>query len=426
MQEVRTRMARHVSGLWRHADFLRFWAAQTASQFGAQVSALAVPLLAAVMLDATALEMGILAAASTVPHLLLALFAGVWADRRQRRPILIATDVGRAILLSAVPLTYVLGILRIEYLYLVQFFVGILTVFFDVAYQSYLPSLVPRDDLIEGNAKLQGTQSAALIIGPGIAGGLVALTGAPSAVTLTALTLVMSALLLARIRAPEPGVVSGHRAHLRAEIGEGLRFVISNPLLRAVAGYQATSNLFVHMVLALLILYATRTLGIGAGLLGLIFTGGSAGFLLGAMGARRIAHRFGPGPSIVGGATLMCTGYLLLPLARGPVPVAVTILVIGLGISGFGETIFGVNQMSLRQSITPDHLQGRMNATMRFLTWSSRPVGAVIGGGLGEVIGLQPALVVGALGALVALPWLYGSPLRTIREIPTLDRSYAD
>lgn len=419
-------MPRHVSGLWRHADFLRFWAAQTASQFGAQVSALAVPLLAAVMLDATALEMGILAAASTVPHLLLALFAGVWADRRQRRPILIATDIGRAILLLAVPLTYVLGILRIEYLYLVQFFVGILTVFFDVAYQSYLPSLVQRDDLIEGNAKLQVTQSAALIIGPGIAGGLVALTGAPSAVTLTALTLVMSALLLARIRAPEPGVVSGQRARLRAEIGEGLRFVISNPLLRAVAGYQATSNLFVHMVLALLILYATRTLGIGAGLLGLIFTGGSAGFLLGAMGARRIAHRFGPGLSIVGGATLMCAGYLLLPLARGPVPVAVTILVIGLGISGFGETIFGINQMSLRQSITPDHLQGRMNATMRFVTWSSRPVGAVIGGGLGDVIGLQPALIVGAIGALVALPWLYGSPLRTIREIPTLDKSYAD
>lgn len=406
--------------LMHHPDFLKLWAAQTTSQLGGQIAVFAVPLTAALVLKATPFEMGILSAAGTAPHVLFSLFAGIWADRHQRRLILIAADVGRAALLMFIPIAYISHVLRIKMLFLVVFSIGVLTLFFDVTHQSYLPTLVRREQLTDGNAKLLATQSAALLMGPGLAGVLVSLITAPGAITITSATFALSAALLMWIKKPELSLFSARRPVL-SEIREGLRIVIGNPLLRAVAGYQATSNLFVYMVLALIVLYCTTTLNIGPRLLGLIFAGSSLGFLFGALAARRISDRIGPGPSIVGGATLMCIGYLLLPLVSGVPLRAAAILVMALALSGFGETVFLANQMSLRQAVTPNRLQGRMNATMRFLTWSSRPIGALLGGLLGDAVGIWMALVIGSIGTLLALPWVYASPLLTVRKTPASD-----
>ncbi|HEV2098771.1 MAG TPA: MFS transporter [Stellaceae bacterium] len=409
-----------MKGLLRHSDFLKLWAAQTSSQFGGQVAVLTVPLTAALILKATPFEMGVLTAAGTAPHVLLSLFAGAWADRRNRRSILISADVGRAMLMLVIPLAFFLHALGIGLMILVASLTGALTVLFDIAHQSYLPSLVGREHLTDGNAKLLATQSAALLIGPGIAGALVGLISAPGALVITSMTFVASAAFLAWIRTRELASLSATVQPMLKQIRAGLCLVIMNPLLRAVAGYQATSNLFMQMVIAILVLYCIRTLSISPWLLGLMFSGSSIGFLLGALSARRISHVAGPGPCIVWGATVMCLGCLAIPFASGAPLHAALIVGAGLALSGFGETIFLANQMSLRQAITPDRLQGRMNATMRFLTWSFRPIGAVLGGVIGDAFGLWAALIIGTGGMLLALPWIYASPLLAAHKMPPL------
>lgn len=409
-----------MKGLLRHIDFLKLWSAQTFSQFGGQVAVLTVPLTAVLILKATPFEMGMLTAAGTAPHVLLSLFAGAWADRRNRRSTLIRADIGRAILMLVIPLAFFMHALNIELLIVVASLTGALTVLFDIAHQSYLPSLVGREHLTDGNAKLLATQSAALLIAPGIAGALVGFISAPGALVITSMTFLASAVFLAWIRTRELSSSPATARPMLKQIREGLRLVIMNPLLRAVAGYQATSNLFVQMVIAILVVYCTRTLSISPWLLGLMFGGSSIGFLLGALSARRINDAAGPGPCIVWGATVMCLGYLAIPFASGAQLHAALIIGAGLALSGFGETIFLANQMSLRQAITPDRLQGRMNATMRFLTWSSRPIGAILGGVLGNALGLWSALVIGAVGMLLALPWVYASRLLAVRETPAL------
>ncbi len=407
------------TGLWRHPAFLKLWVGQTVSRFGSQVSQLAIPLTAVLVLQATPSEMGILAAAETAPFLLIGLLAGVWVDRVRRRPVLIAGDIGRGLLLLTIPATAAAGLLRIEQLYLVGFLVGVLTVFFDVAYQSYLPALVSREHLVEGNSKLEVSSSAAAIGGPGLAGALVQLATAPLAVLVDALSFFASGAFLLAIRQPEPAPAPiGQRRGVWAEIGEGLQVVLGNRLLRPIAACTATANLFGSAGFAVLVLYASRELGIEPGLLGAIFAVGSVGFLLGALLAGPTAKRFGLGATIVGSSAIAGLGGLLVPLAGELPGLAVPLLVGAQLLFGLGVPIYNVNQVSLRQTITPDRLQGRMNASMRFVVWGTMPIGALLGGALGERIGLQTTLLLSALGMAAAAGWVLFSPVRTLRTQP--------
>jgi MFS family permease len=407
-------------GLWRHSEFVKLWAGQTISRVGSEISQLAIPLTAALVLNASPSQMGLLGAFEFAPFLLLSLFAGVWVDRMARRPILIASDVGRALLLGFIPVAALFGVLRIEQLYVVGLLTGVLTVSFDVAYQSYLPVLVSREHLIEGNSKLEVTNSVARIAGPGLGGALVQLVSAPIAVAADAVSFVASVVFLALIRTPEPAPErnAAGASSIWAELREGMGVVLGNPLLRSIAGCTATSNLFGNALMAVYVLYVTRQLGIGPALVGLIFAVSGPGALLGSLLAGRLADRLGLGATIISSIFVGGLANLLIPLASGPTVVAVGMLMLAAFIGGLTNPIYNINQVSLRQAITPDRLQGRMNASVRFLVWGTLPIGALMGGALGEALGLWPTIMAMAVCELLAPLWVLLSPVRMLRTQP--------
>jgi len=409
-----------LSGLWHERDFVRLWSAHTISRFGSEVSLLAIPLTAALVLNASASQMGLLAAIEFAPFLLLSLFAGVWVDRLPRRYILIVGDIGRALLLGSIPVAAVLNVLHIEQLYVVGFASGVLTVFFDVADQAFLPALISREHLVEGNSKLEVSRSVAQIAGPGLGGALVQLFTAPLAVAVDALSFIASVAFLLGIRTPEPPrtQASNEQASMLEEIKEGLGVVLGNPLLRSIAGCTGTSNLFSNAMFALFVLYATRELRIEPALLGVIFAAAGPGGLLGALFAERLARAFGLGRTIVASSWIGALSSLLVPLATGPKPLVVAMLIVSLFVVGVSNPVYNINQVSLRQAITPDRLQGRMNASMRFIVWGTIPIGALLGGTLGDAIGLWPTLLVAAVGQCLAPLFILVSPVRRLKEQP--------
>jgi Na+/melibiose symporter-like transporter len=407
------------SGLWQHREFLKFWAGQTISAFGTQVTLLALPLTAALVLNASPAQMGVLAAAQRTPALLVGLHAGVWVDRSRKRPLLIAADLGRAVLLAAVPLAYRLGVLRIEPLYIVGFLVGVLDTFFSTAYFPLLLSVVHRDRIVEARSKLNVSGTAVHLAGPGLAGALVQAVTAPIAILADALSFVISALSLALMRteelAPPP---AEHRQSVGCEIVEGLHLVVRNPFLRAIAGANGTWQFFDNVVMAVLVLYITRELGLSPGMLGLVFIGGPLGFLAGNLLAERVIRWLGFGSTAMWGGIIGSAGAVLYALAGGPVLFAVSMLIVTELIITFGGGLYSITTGSLMQIVTPDQMLGRMNASFTFLTVGVAPLGALAGGFLGEVIGLRPTLIVGAIGEVIGVLWVWFSPLRTLREPP--------
>ncbi len=407
-------------GLCQHPGFVKFWAAQTVSVFGDQVTLLAVPLLAALTLGAGSAQMGLLRAAETGPVLVVGLFAGVWVDRLRRRPLLIAADLARAVLLLLIPLAAWLDALRIELLYAVSILTGSLSVLYVVARQSLLPTLVGREHLMEANQKTTITGSASEVAGPGLAGALVQLLGAPATVLVDAASFLASGFLTARVQVVEAAPVPrGAGQSVWAEIGEGLRTVAREPILRTLAGATGCGNLFENARFAILILYMTRDLGLRPGAIGLILGAGSVGYFAGAFLPGWAARRFGLGRAIVGGALVFALGDLLYPFAAGPTAVAVPVLGAALFLSGFGAPTYDVNQVSLRQAITPDQIRGRVNASLRVLIRGTVPLGALLGGTLGAVFGLRAVMVLGAVWAPVPLLWLWFSPVPSLRQAPS-------
>jgi MFS family permease len=402
--------------LSRHGDFLRLWFGQTVSQVGTQVSLIAIPLTAVVALGATPFQAGLLGTFEYLPFILVGLPAGVWVDRMARRRILIASDVGRTLALLSIPITHWSGHLVMAQLYAVGFVVGVLTVFFDVAYQSYMPSLVAREQLVEGNSRLELTRASAEIAGPGIGGVLVSAVGAPIAVLADAVSYVASVGSLLLIRGRETIAPRGHRSSsMRTELMEGLRYVLGNRLLRSIAATTATFNLLAHAANAIVILYAVRELGLSPGQIGLWFSLGSIGGPIGALFASRIGRRLGTGPTIVLTAWLSSPAWLLVPLAPRsfPLPLLITSGVIG---STTG-VMYNITQVSLRQAIAPQRIQGRMNATMRFLVWGTIPIGSFFGGVLASAVGLRNTLwITAALMTLAAVPVTL-SPVRRLRRV---------
>ncbi|MFN8631656.1 MAG: MFS transporter [Chloroflexota bacterium] len=407
--------------LLRHPDFLKLWTGETVSVFGDAITGLAVPLIAASVLNVTAFEFGLLNTLGMLPFIVLSLPAGVWVDRMRRRPIMIVADMGRAAALATIPLAFAFNALTIWQLYGVAIVVGALTVFFDVAYQSYLPSIVDRDQLVDGNGKLQITQSAAQILGPGAAGALIGLLTAPIAMLLDAASFVWSAVFIGWIRKAEPPIEPhdesmGPKPSMRTEMAAGLRYVTGHIWLRSIAATTGLANLFGQIANSIFVLYLVRDRGLSAEQIGLAFSLGSFGVLLGALVAARMAKTLGLGRTLVISAFGFGLEWGALAIAPEALIWPATIVSVFLG--GFCGVTWNVNQVSLRQAITPPRMQGRMNASMRFIVWGTIPVGALIGGALGGVIGLRETITVGAVGALIAFLPVTLSPVRSLREMP--------
>jgi len=415
----RLQFAPRLSGLWLNQDFVRFWAAQSVSAAGDQITILAIPLLAAITLNASSFEMGLLAASGTAPILLLGLFAGVWVDRLARRPILIAADVGRAVFLVLIPIAWMFDVLGIGLLYVVAFCTGALSVFFDIARQSYTPTLVRREELVDANSKVMLSVSAAEVAGPGLAGFLVKLAGAPVAILLDAASFVASGFLLFRIRTHEQHVSrQEERRHIGVEIKEGLRWVVHDPILRTLTAATGVWNFFENGRLAMMILYMTRNLDLGPGAIGAIVMVGSIGFFLGAFLPRWSSELFGLGHAILLAAVVIWIAEILFALAAGPKDIAVPLLIAAMFLEGMGAPSYDVNQVSLRQAITPDRIRGRVNGSIRVIIRGTVPLGALAGGAVAAAFGLRAAMVFGAFGPPIALLLIWFSPVRKLRVPP--------
>jgi MFS family permease len=405
--------------LRRQPDFLKLWAAQSISQLGDQVTLLALPLVAVLTLDASAAEMGLLGAAGLAPHLFFSLFAGVWIERSQRRRrLMIVADVGRALLLASVPLAAAFDLLTFPQLLATAFGVGIFAVLFDVSWSTLMVTVVPRDDFVEANSKLSLSRSLSFVAGPSLAGVLVQLVTAPVTLLLDAVSYVGSALFLGRIRAEEPPVDAESRESVLRSLRTGFRFVLGDELIRPGLACVATINLFNFVFWAIFVLYATKELGVSPGVLGLAIGAGAFGGIVGALVARRIERLLGIGPAFVVGAVLFPLPLILVPLATGTELVIALMLGAAEFLSSVGVMILDVNANSISLLRTPHRLRARMTGTFRFVNYGIRPVGALLGGALGTLLGLETAIWIGVLGAMLGVLWLLPSPIPHLRTAP--------
>lgn len=460
-------------GLLRHhPNFARLWTAATVSLFGTQVSQIAIPFIATVLLRSSPGEVGLLTTIEFLPFLLFTLPAGVWVDRFPKRRILVLGDLGRAAMLASIPIAWALGSLTIWQLYVVGFVNGLMTVFFDVADQSYLPVILERDELVEGNSKLQVSQSSAQILGQPFGGGIVAVLTAPVAVLVDAVSYLGSAALILSIRerardaltalrpAPatdsgaaaaavravlgteadelEPGTAGGasiaaeiaaagaeaeppdlRPAGMRTQIVDGLRYIGGHEYLGHIAATTAMSNLFGNIGFAIFAFYAYNELQLTPAAVGTIGGLGGAGVLIGALTASRLQGRLGVGRTIIATSVAFGPIGLLLPLATPQT--AFWFVAVSFFLAGMNGVLYNIAQISLRQAITPEHFLGRMNATMRFLVWGTIPIGSVIGAALSEIVGVRTTIWISAILACFAfLPVLF-SNVRGIQTIPTED-----
>ncbi len=410
--------------------FLRLWAGETISHLGSSFSGLAMPIVAIQLLNAGPMEIALINLADFLPFLLFGLLIGALVDRLPRRGILIVGDLGRALLLLTIPIAFALDALSIPQLVVVGFLLGTLTVFFDVAYQAYLPSLIPKEDLVDGNSKLELSRSAAGLLGPSLAGALIAIVKAPAAVIIDAISFALSALFIFSIKPKHENVAelndsaappaSTPRASLRSDIVAGLRYVFGHPTLRTIGGATATSNLFGGIAGTVQMLFAYNVLGLSVAYVGFAATLGSAGGLLSAVFADRISKRLGVGRTIV--LTIPLGGPMLAALAFcQPGNDVLNAVVFGGGFFAMAAsgTLYNINQVSLRQALTPPEMSGRMNATMRWFVWGTIPIGALLGGIIGTNLGLREALIIGGIGGTLAfIPLLFG-PVWKIKEMPT-------
>jgi len=416
----RTFLRRRFRGLWLSPDFRKLWGSLTITSFGTQITNLALPLTAALMLHASPMQMGILVALETLPFALFSLHAGVLLDRVRKLPVVISADLGRALALACIPVAAWFGWLSIEVLFGVGFLCGVQNVVGGAAYQVLLAQMAGRKRLVEANAKTALGETSAALIGPGLAGALIGLLTAPFAIALDALSFVVSALMLRRIKGrSDVPQVEGATSVWR-EIGEGLKLVWENRTLWGLAWLAGLWQFLHHMQIAVLILFATRQLSLSAGAIGFAYACGGLGCVLASVFAERLSARIGVGPVIVAGLMVTAAGWQAFGLLGGSGWVAMLALGAAMLVFDFGAILYAINYLALRQAITPDRLLGRMTATMRFLTVASAPLGSLVGGALATAIGLRGTLlVVGALGLALALAAVLWSPVRQHRVLPT-------
>ncbi|WP_017239275.1 MFS transporter [Streptomyces sp. SS] len=409
-------LVERVPALLRERAFRRYWIGQTVSLTGDQISLIAIPLAAVLILGADAAAMGWLKTAELLPTLLFNLPLGAWADRQaHRRRAMIAADMARAALVLTLPVAYALDALTLGQLYAVAFGIGALTVLFEVCNSTLLVALVPSEHYVQANALVNGSRSMSWLAGPGIGGVLVQVLTAPFALVADALTYLVSAGYLARIRPVEPPPAPVAKGHFT----EGLRWVLRESSMRALFAASGTLQFFNYMFHTLFVLYATAELGIGAGLLGLILGAGAVGGLLGAVFAGPVVRRIGIGASLIVGFLGFTLPLLLIPLAGGPLPLVVAVMFAAEFLSCIGVMIADVAGGSLQMALIPDAVRSRVMGAYRTLNHGFRPLGALAGGLLGTAIGLRPTLWIATAGAVLAVLWLLPSPLPRMRELPT-------
>lgn len=408
-------MTSQSKNLWQNRDFLKLWSAQTTSVFGTQIASLAYPLTAILILQASSFEMGVLRAVGSASAFLVGFFAGVVVDRVNRKPLLIFSDLGRFFLAALIPIAAFSGVLRIEYLYVISFLTGALSITAEVAAMAFLPAVVKKENLVEGNSKFATTDSVAMIAGPSLSGFLIQILTAPVTIIIDAVSFLFSALFVWQIQTPETKISEQkERGSVWSEILEGLSFVYKNPILRPLAEGIALHFLFMLVISTIFTLYALQELKIEPVLLGVIFSALGGGFLLGALAVKNVTKRFGQGKTMVFAALLNAFACLLIPSASGDWTIFV--LMAAQILLAFGIQLHGINLISLRQSITPDHLQGRMNGSFRFVNMLMMMFGALAAGFLGEWIGLRATIFIGAIGMFLPFLRLFFSPVRNLAE----------
>lgn len=406
--------------LWRHRSFMLLWTGQAVSEVGSQVTGVAVPLVALLTLHASTFEVALLSAANGAAFLFVALQAGAVIDRVRKRPVLLSTDLARALLLATVPVAQAFGALTLAQLYAVALLSSVLTVFFDVAYQSVLPLLVEPDQLVDGNGKIGASQSFAQLGGPPLGGLLVAAVGGAYAVAVDAASFLVSTAATAAMGVDEPRpapAAAGRR--LGTEIREGLGFVLRHPVLAKVVGCTGTANFFSGMSGAVEVVFLVRVLHAGSAVVGLVFGLSAVGGLLGAATSGWISRRVGSARTIWLSLSVTAPFALLGPLAFPGW--GVLLLTAAAAVTSFGAVVYNTAQVSYRQAITPARLLGRMNASVRFVVWGTIPVGALLGGVLGSLLGVRATLLVAALGGCTAALWVIFSPLFGRRDVPAAD-----
>jgi MFS family permease len=404
-----------LTGLWRHADFLRLWSGQTVSVFGSMVGRAAMSFTAILFLHASPIQMGLLNAMELAPGFLVGLFAGAWVDRLRRRPLLIGADLGRALVLISIPLAALLGILHIEQLYVVALLISILSIIFDVAYQAYLPGLIDKNNIMEGNSKLTASAAVAEVGGFSIGGWLVQIFTAPFAILIDAVSFIVSAVSIGLIQSRELETTAMETANLRIEIIAGLKLVFHQPLLKAGAVSVLIQNLAGGIFGALVVLYMSRGLGFNPGVLGVIWGVGGISSFLGASLATRITGRLGTGRAMVMGLGLYGLSELFVPLASGATLISALFLVLQQLGDGF-FVVYDINLVSLRQVIVDERILGRVNATMQIIALGASLVGALLGGLMGQFINVRFSLFLAAGGTLLAALLLAFSPLHKLKN----------
>lgn len=410
--------ARPRRSLWRDGNFLTMWSGQALAQLGSQVTELAIPVLAVLLLQASELELGFLSAAGVAAFLVVGLPAGAWIDRMRKRHVMIWADAVRAVALAALPLLWWLGALEMWHLYAVALVVGVATVFFDVSYQSIIPSLVPAEQIAEANGKLEATRELANIAGPASGGWLVAVLSAPFAILATVGTYVASFIALLLTRDDEEPRAADDRGPILREIGEGLRWVLGNGLLLRIVGTTAVSNLFATVSFTLLPLFLLRELGLTPEAMGVIFSLGAIGGLAGAMATPHLVRRIGEARAIPVSAIAFSAIACLLPLAATVPSIAFGLLVVHGFVSSFTVLIYNITQVTFRQRITPRRLLGRMNASVRFCVWGVMPIAALLSGALGAWLGVVPTMWIGAAGQLLSAAFVVIGPFWSMRQLP--------
>jgi MFS family permease len=405
-------------GLLRQADFRRLWLSMSVSTLGSEVTFLALPLVAILVLKASPVEVAILGAMPFVAFAMFGLPAGVWVDRLPRKRVMVVGDLGRAAILIFVPIAAVANVLSMWDLYAIAFAAGVLTVFFEIAYQSILPELVERERLAEGNSRLEVSRSASQVLGPGVGGALIGAFGAPLAIIADALSYLGSAAFLIGLHPsrPRPLRTAADSKGLVGEILEGMRFYRRSPLLLSASAAVITLNVGFHMAGAIALIFYARELQMTPEAIGIAFSIGSIGFLIGAAGGAAVGRRIGVGPTLLLGCAVSSAAWYLLVFATKDTAFAL-LAAVGI-IQGLVLPPIFVNNVALRQTLTPDELGGRVNATARWMHWTAIPFGQLAGGALATIVGLRPTLAIGATVGVLSAVIVLLSPMRSLREMP--------
>ncbi|MGB3306991.1 MAG: MFS transporter [Thermomicrobiales bacterium] len=413
------RTNREPTSLWANRNFLHLWYADTIAQFGSQITLVAIPLLAVLWLHATPFEMGLLATAGGLPYLLIGLIAGAWVDRLKKRTVMVLADLGRGLLLLAIPVAAAVDVLNFWLLLAITFLAGILGVFFNAAYGALLPAIVRRDQLTDANGKLMGSASVAQVAGPALGGVLISFVAAPLAMLINAATYVGSGWFIGKIEreGAQTGATAAQR-HLGREIREGVHALVASPVLRSITASTAMNNFAGFIFLSVYVLYMTEDLHLSSRGVGLVFAAGGVGALIGSLLASPLTARFGAGTTIVWASVAFGVTGVTVPMAIFAPNHALPLIVF----AEFGQwlslLVFNTNRIALRQALTPDRLQGRVAASSQMLTAGMQPVGSFLGGVIGSVWSVQAALLIGCAGMFLAFLFVWFSPTREIQKLP--------